>query len=238
MADTLDLYTTLKNIGSAERFFGYVGRHGKRLAAAATVTVFGHLSAQLGWNRRKQQALERDLLASKITILSTPRPIIKDTAADAPLANPSVAATLATSTGGSLAVGYYKATYTFVSLWGETTVGTSLSAEIQVPDATNDRIVVTTPAPNSVTNCTAINIYLSAMAAGTGTVDATTMRKVGQITGATTTLNVDTLPAIGPSNPQPPSANTTEAPQMHGLKITDATLGIIDPSWGKFVDPA
>src|SRR4051812_32588673 len=105
MADTSDLYTTLLNLSGVSRYFGYVGRHGKRLTSGAQVTVFGALCAQPGWNRRKQLALERDLLAGKITILSTPRAIIRDTAPQAPLANPSVQATGASGNGGTLAVG-------------------------------------------------------------------------------------------------------------------------------------
>jgi hypothetical protein len=239
MADTSDLYTTVLNLSGVERFFGYLGRHGKKVPADGQVTVFGNLNSQPGWSLRKQQALERDLLASppKVTILSTPRPIIQDAAPDAPLANPTIAATGASANGGTLAVGYYKFAYTFVSLWGETTKGTSLSAAVQSADASNDRITVTTPAPNSVSNCTAINIYATAMAASSGAVDATTLRKVGQITGGTTTFNVDSIPAIDGTHPHPPATNTTEAPVMQGVGVSDAALGIVDPSWGRYVDP-
>jgi hypothetical protein len=159
MATTADLYTTLKNISGASRFFGYIGRHGKTLASNAEVTVFGSVIHAFGYNRRKQESLERDLLAGKVTILQTPRPIIRDTAPDAALANPTTQATGASANGGTLAVGYYKFAYTLVSAWGETTVGTTLSAAVQSADASNDRITVTTPAPNSVTNCTAMSAY-------------------------------------------------------------------------------
>lgn len=234
MTTTLDLYTTVKNIGSSSRFFGYVGRHGRRLAAAASLTVFGDLCAQPGWNRRKQLALERDLLAGRLTILNTPRPIIKDSAPDAAVANPTVQTTGASANGGTLAVGYYKFAYTFVTLWGETTVGTSLSAAVQSADASNDRITATVPAPNSVTNVTAINVYATAVAVSSGAVDATTLRKVGQITGATTTFNVDSIPAVDGTHPAPPATNNSQAPQMQGVAVSDATLGIVDPSWGRY----
>ncbi len=238
MATTADLYTTLKNISGASRFFGYIGRHGKTLASNAEVTVFGSVIHAFGYNKRKQESLERDLLAGKVTILQTPRPILRDTAPDAALANPSIQTTGASTNGGTLAVGYYKFAYTFVSAWGETTVGSSLSAAVQSADASNDRITVTTPAPNSVTNCTAINVYATAMAASGGAVDATTLRKVGQITGATTTFNVDSIPTLGVSYPAPPSTNTTEAAVSRGVTVADNTLGTADPSWGNYVDPA
>lgn len=235
MPDTTDLYSTFRNVSGVARFFGYLGRHGKRLNNLSEVTIYGHLQNQLGWNLRKQKAFERDLLAGKVELMSTPRVVVRDTAPDAPLANPTTQATAATSTGGSLAVGFYKFAYTIVTTWGESTVGTTLSAALQIPDATNDRAVITVPAPNSITGAASINIYSTAMAASSGAVDATTLRKVGNVTGATTTLNLDTLPSIGPSNPAPPTENTTEGPEMHGLKVTDGTFGVVDPSWGRYV---
>lgn len=236
MPDTSDLYTTVKNKAGVSRTFGYLGRHGRTLDANETLTIYGNLQDQPGWNKRKQQSYERDLLAGRIELLNTPRVVLKDTAPDAAIANPTVQATAATSTGGSLAVGYYKFAYTFVSAWGESTVGTSLSAALQIPDATNDRAVITTPAPNGTTNATAINIYSTAMAASGGAVDATTLRKVGQITGATTTFNLDTLPAVDADHPAPPTSNTTDAAEVMGLKLTDNTLGTVDPSWGRYTE--
>lgn len=234
MATTNDLYTTVKNTSGASRFFGYLGDHGKTLANNGTTTVFGDLQTLIGNDARKKAALEADLLAGNLTLISTPRTVLYDASADAIINNPTVQATNAASTGGSLATGFYKSAYTFVSAWGETTVGTSLSAAHEVEDATNDRMVVTVPAPNGVTNCTAVNVYVTAMAASAGAVSAATLRKVGQVTGADTTLNVDTLPAVGPSNPAPPSTNTTEAHSVRAVDVDDNTLGTVDPSWGSY----
>lgn len=236
MPDTLDLYTTVKNISGESRFFGYLGRTGKTLADDATYTVAGDIVASFRGNQRLLAAFERDILAGKITIMSTNRVILKDTAPDAPVANPTVAATAATSTGGSLATGYYKFAYTFVNTWGETTVGTSLSAALQIPDATNDRAVITVPDPAGVTNAVSINVYATAMAASAGAVDATTLRKVGSVAAGATTLNLDTLPALGVSNPAPPTSNTTDAATCRAVKLTDNTLGTQDLSWGRYTE--
>ena len=238
MPAVTDLYTTIKNTSGATRKFGFIPPHGKELTSGQEYTVFGnfvdHLMAGGRLSMRKKAAVEAALNSGAMELLATPRVILKDTAQQAALANPTVQTTAATSTGGSLATGYYKFAYTFVSTWGESTVGTSLSAALQIPDATNDRAVITVPAADSVTNCTAVNVYATAMAASSGAVDATTLRKVGQVTGATTSLNLDTLPAVGPSNPAPPSSNTTKGPTMVGIKSTNGTLGYVDVSTGRY----
>src|SRR5262245_60543548 len=133
MPTTADLYTTVKNTSGVTKYFAFIGRHGKRLTANATATIFGHIQSTLGFNLRKKKALENALLNDKLEVMSTPLPIVVDTAPDAQLVNPTVQATNATSTGGSLATGFYKSAYTVVNAWGETTVGTTLSAQIQVP---------------------------------------------------------------------------------------------------------
>ena len=233
MPDTTDLYTTVKNISGASRFFAYLGKHGRTLADDATYSVYGGMVESFKGNDIKRAAFERDLLAGYLAVVKTPLPILQDTAVDAACANPTVQATAATSTGGSLAVGYYKFAYTFVNTWGESTVGTSLSAALSIPDATNDRAVITVPDPAGVTSCVSINVYATAMAATGGDVDAATLRKVGSVAAAATTLNLDTLPAVGPSNPAPPTANTTDAADCRGVKLTDNALTTVDPSWGR-----
>lgn len=84
MPDTSHLYTTVKNPLTFSRSYGYLGAHGKTLPAGVRFTQIGDLvSSMLGDKRYKKRgtsSLERDLLASKIEIISTPRPILKDAA--------------------------------------------------------------------------------------------------------------------------------------------------------------
>lgn len=233
MPDTTDLYTTVKNTSGATRFFGYLGRRGRRLAAAATFSFYGQPVFK---NVRQQEAFERDLLAGDISLVNTPRVILKDTSPDAPIATPSTQATAATTTGGSLAVGFYKFAYTCVNTWGETTVGTTLSAALEIPDATDDAAVITVPNPATITNCVSINVYATAMAASGGAVSAATLRKVGSVASGSTTLTLNSLPALDVSHPAPPTSNTTDAASAMALKLTDNTLGTADLSWGRFTE--
>lgn len=233
MPDTTDLYTVVKNTSGKSLYFGFLGPRGQTLAADATYTVFGNLQDSRNWNRRKQLGLEKALEKGLITIIKSPVPIIADTSPTAPLANPVTMATNTTTTGGDLPLGYYKTAYTIVNTWGETTIGSSLSAAIQVANTTNDRIVVTTPSPNSITGATAINIYITAPAATAAGVDPATLRKVGTITGATTTFNIDNVPAVSPTNPLVPQVNTTGGPSSHGLTVTAGMVDVKDPSWGR-----
>ncbi len=87
MADTTHLYTTVKNPLAFSRPYGYLGAHGRTLAAGASFSQIGDLvDSMLGrhsrWERRNTAALERDLLADKIEIIRTPRPILKDAVND------------------------------------------------------------------------------------------------------------------------------------------------------------
>jgi hypothetical protein len=84
MADTLDLYTTVKNIMTTARTFGYLSTHGKLLPAGAHFTQVGDLVSAIAPNNtsksiRKVRALERDLLNNRLEIISTPAVILKDT---------------------------------------------------------------------------------------------------------------------------------------------------------------
>ena len=74
MSTTTDLYTTVKNVSGAERVFGFLGTHGKRLANNETFTVRGDLVGALGANRsvRKFAALERALLDGDLLIVKSP----------------------------------------------------------------------------------------------------------------------------------------------------------------------
>jgi len=71
---TTDLYTTVQNISGADRVFGFLSKHGKRLANNATFTVPGDLVGALGGQRsqRQFQALERALNTGALKIVKSP----------------------------------------------------------------------------------------------------------------------------------------------------------------------
>lgn len=72
--NTTDLYTTVKNISGSEKVFGFLGKHGKRLADEETFTVPGDLVGALGAERsqRRFKSLERALLDGAIEITKSP----------------------------------------------------------------------------------------------------------------------------------------------------------------------
>ena len=76
------LYTTVKNTSGAARVFGFLGAHGKRLAANETYTVPGDLVATLGkggrGGQRQFKALEKALETNKIDIVSSPAVYLTD----------------------------------------------------------------------------------------------------------------------------------------------------------------
>jgi hypothetical protein len=84
MPDTSDLFTTVKNPLAFSRSYGYLGSHGKTLPAGAHFTQIGNLVDTLigdkRYKKRSTDSLQRDLLNSKIEIISTPRVILKDAA--------------------------------------------------------------------------------------------------------------------------------------------------------------
>lgn len=71
---TSGLYTTVENTSGKEVVFGFLGSHGKRLAANATYTVPGDLVTKLGSQRsqRKFKALEAALTDGDLKIVSSP----------------------------------------------------------------------------------------------------------------------------------------------------------------------
>ncbi|WP_353208370.1 hypothetical protein [Sphingorhabdus sp.] len=77
---TTDLYTTVKNVSGAERVFGFLSKHGKRLANNATFTVPGDLVGALGAQRsqRQFQALERALVSGALEIVKSPSVYLRD----------------------------------------------------------------------------------------------------------------------------------------------------------------
>lgn len=84
MADTSNLFTTVKNPLARSRVYGYLGYHGATLAGGATFTQIGHLvdyaAAGKPTHKRWTDAIQRDLLAvpPALEILSTPPPILLD----------------------------------------------------------------------------------------------------------------------------------------------------------------
>jgi hypothetical protein len=71
---TTGLYTTVENTSGADKVFGFLGTHGKRLEANETYTVPGDLVSKLGALRsqRKFKALETALQDGELKIVSSP----------------------------------------------------------------------------------------------------------------------------------------------------------------------
>lgn len=233
MPDTTDLYTSVKNVSGAEKFFGFLGRHGKRLANNGTTTVFGGDVPHLyGYNKRKQTAFEAALTDEALVVLKTPRPLLLDAAADAALTAPSTTATVAATGGGAsgglLAAGTYQVNYTFYNAWGETTAG-GRSATFTVAATNIPRVTL----PAIPSGATGIKVYLT----NTDTPSGTT-KYYNKITSGTTldlavaswTEGTTTYSAAAAA----PSSNTTAAGQVRGVTVADNTLGTTDPSWGRY----
>jgi len=234
MPDTSDLYTTLRNTSGASRHFAYLGRHGKTLAADAETTEFGaDFVHRNGYNLRKQQAYERDVLAGYIVPLQTPRPILRDTAPGALIANPSTQATVNVTgggaNGGALAAGTYYAGYTWVDSWGQTTLGTGVSNQFTVSSGNIPRVTI----PSLPTGATSANIYLSNT---NGTNTSLKLYATG-VSGTTQNLALATWynGVTFANGTLAPTTNTTEGHDTRALTVANNTLGTADPSWGSTV---
>jgi len=233
MPDTTDLYTTVVNTSGSTMTFSYLGKHGRTLANNAQLTIWGHIQHSFGHGEignRKKRALERDLLNGRLTIKSLPKPIVYDASADAIVANPTTQATVNVTGGGAgttIPAGDYFVAYTFVNSWGETTVGTSQSAQFTANGSDRPRVTV----PALPTNATSINIYLTDTDGATGT------GKLYKTGVTTTTTDLTTTTWNGGTyeeSDDPPTANTTEAASVRALSVADNTLGTADPSWGRY----
>jgi hypothetical protein len=210
-ATTAPLYTTVKNITTKSRPYGYLGKHGRVLAAGAEYTIFGHIQHSFGHGEiaeRKRKALLRDLDADppRLAILETPQQVVYEATAGA-VANPTVQATVNVTagnlianpttqltasatgggaTGGSLAAANYFVAYTWVDADGnETTIGTSVSASLTVGATNIPRVTI----PALPSGAVSANIYLSD-AGGTNT--AVKLYKTG-VTTTTTDLILGTF---------------------------------------------
>lgn len=84
MAASDHLYTTVRNTSGADRFFGFLGAHGKKLAANAEYSIPGDLLAVLGGktSKRSFNALVAAFDAGSLKVVKTPSPFVVD-AADA-----------------------------------------------------------------------------------------------------------------------------------------------------------
>jgi hypothetical protein len=238
MADTGDLYTTVKNTSGREKIFSYLGDHGRKLAANATCTVVGNVIDYFGRGPEraiKLRSYEADLKAGRLSVLSTPKQVIADVNPDAMVANPTVAATVAPTgggaTGGSMAAGKYKVAYTWVNTWGESTVGTSASAQFTVGATNIPRVTL----PALPTNAASISLYVTAV--DPTTADITTLRRYA--TGITTTTSDMTaaVSAVDGTHPAPPTVNSTAAAAAFTQRYSDAVLGAVDPSWKRYPPP-
>ncbi len=207
MPDTSMLYSTVKNLTGVRRVFGYLPPHGKTLDAGQTYTVPGDLTTRIalrggstGQHRARFKSFERDLLAGRLAIQSTPRPVLYDAAAPAAVADPTVAVTGAVTTAaGGLAAGTYIFAYTWVNAYGESTIGASTSAGVVVA-GTTERATLTFPA--LPTGATSINLYITT--AG-GAAPATLQLYKTGITTTTTIANI----AI-PTGTAVPGSNTAK----------------------------
>lgn len=72
------LYTHVINLTGKTKTFGFLGKHGMRLAANEQVTVPGDLRQTISQNARKFAAMESVLDDNKIAIVKTPPPLLYD----------------------------------------------------------------------------------------------------------------------------------------------------------------
>lgn len=87
--NTACLYSTVKNTSGGRRKFGFLGAHGKELAANEEYTEFGDIRQNLQLQRVTKQAsrraiasFEQALLDGDLEIIATPSPILYDEAND------------------------------------------------------------------------------------------------------------------------------------------------------------
>jgi hypothetical protein len=208
MPDTSFLYTTVKNLMGVDHVFGYLPPHGKKLLANQTFTVPGDLANRILTTRvtpmqRSFKSLERDLLAGRLAIESTPRPIFFDASPPAQVTNPSAAITAGTagSTTWTGTTGAYTIWITWANAYGETTVGASqLAAPVTLTNGVS-KLQVTVPAFPS--GATIVNVYMSTP--GSALLSTATFLFTSNSAGAT--LNG---PANFPAATNPPGANTAK----------------------------
>jgi hypothetical protein len=83
MADASSLFSTVKNLTGADHVFGYLGAHGKKLPAGGHYTQFGDIfdtiaPDHISKSTRGATHFQNDLKNGVISLVSTPRTILKD----------------------------------------------------------------------------------------------------------------------------------------------------------------
>jgi hypothetical protein len=239
MPTAADLQSTVLNPLGVPRFYSYLGSHGITLPAGGTYAINGSVPSsdnRLRIAKRKIAAFSRDLVAGMIQVLNGPRAIVHDTAPAAGKANPTVAATVNVtgggSTGGALAAGQYVVAYTWATTataganpGSETLVGASQSVVFTV--AAGNIPQVTIPSlPGGVNHA---NIYLS-LAGNSLQNQPIALQYVGGTTGTTFSLNM-AMPTYSDSL-LPPIVNTTGGRSNQAITCANGTLGVQAPSWG------
>jgi hypothetical protein len=82
-AETLEcLSTTVRNGTGKSHFFGYLARHGKRLAAGETYNMAGDMVTRFRGDPRLLKALQNDLKNGNIAIVRTPALHVYDETSD------------------------------------------------------------------------------------------------------------------------------------------------------------
>lgn len=145
----------------------------------------------------------------------------KMAAANAAKSNPTTQATATATgggaTGGSLAAGTYYLAYTWVDAFGETTIGTSESAQLTVSATNIPRITI----PSLPTGCQCANIYITPVGGASGTEQ---LYATG-ITGTTFDLSY-AAPSLQPGDAVPASNTTgwnSVASQINSLVMGGAS---------------
>lgn len=233
MGTSADQYTVVKNTSGATKFFGFLGRHGRSLANAATFNIPGPPQSQFGWNARKQASFEAALIAGTVTIVSTPAIVLNDTTPDAALVDPTTVLTVnptgGGASGGVVAAGHYRFSYTAYNIWGQTLAGGE-SADVTVA-ATNIPRVTFPAIPGGTTG---YKLYMSDVSVGAVSAGAT-KKYFNKITSGTTldlnsaswnegTQSFANAPAV-------PTANLTAGHAPRTLRLANEILTLSDPSW-------
>lgn len=98
-------YTTIRNTSGTAQYFGFLGRHGKRLAADEEYSVPGDLIAELG-SRTSRRAFNSFVAAvagnePRIRVIKTPTAFVVDSA------DPGQTVTLGATANAPAATDYY-----------------------------------------------------------------------------------------------------------------------------------
>lgn len=81
--DTSCLYSTVKNTSGGTLTFSYLGEHGRSLANNGTFTEMGDIRDTIARKgARAKTAFDSDVGEQRLTIVSTPSPILFDTVAN------------------------------------------------------------------------------------------------------------------------------------------------------------